>query len=389
MNNPDDYTWLRIEPVDAWFFRDGRPSNRGEDQSDLESEFPPNASTVVGALRAALARSQKWNGRGSWADDLKPFLGDGFDDLGQLSFLGPLLMQKDELLWPMPRHVAGHMVEERFQPTLLLAPSSEPIATDIGLVHLPTLPGKWQEQQSRVAGLSDQQRNRPPEAHDNQWVTTSGMSKILSGQIPDPNDCLQSNDLFAHESRIGIHRPSRQGESRNGNDGDEVSPSMYSPRYVRLKQGVALAMAIRGLPDGWTVPALLPLGGESRLAGVETLKHSPAFPAASKSTDRSVVICVTPARFGDPWWGAGPGDDSGKLSPELSGSIVTAALDRPLRVGGWDSVKGQPRPLVPFTPPGTVWWIKSETQRVSGLLQLGDTRQTQYGNGMAFVVGPS
>ena len=374
------YTWLKIEPVDAWFFRDGRPSNRGEDQSDLESEFPPNASTVVGALRAALARSQGWDGRGSWRDQLtandNDVLGDGFDDLGQLFFLGPLMMQKDELLWPMPRHVAGHMIDDRFQPTVQLAPSREPIVTDMGRVHLPTLPDDWKEQQSRVAGLNDQQQNRPPEPHANQWVTTSGMSKILSGQVPDRDNCIGSKDLFEHESRIGIHR-------------DEDSPSMYSPRYVRLKQGVALAMAVRGLPEGWSVPTLLPLGGESRLAGVETLKQNPTFPALSKSADRSVVISVTPARFEDRWWGAGPADDSARLSPELPGSIVTAALERPLRIGGWDSVKGQPRPLVPFTPPGSVWWINSETQSASGLLQLGDTLQKRYGNGLAFVVGSS
>lgn len=372
MINLDDYTWLRIQPVDAWFFRDGRPSNRGEDQSDLESEFPPNAPTVVGALRAALARSKKWNGRGSWADNLKPFLGDGFEDLGSLSFLGPLLMQKDELLWPMPQHVAGHMVEDRFQPALLLAPAREPIATDIGLVHLPTLPSDWKEQQSRVAGLNAQQRNRPPEPRSDQWVTTSGMSKILAGQIPDRDDCCPSKDLFEHESRIGIHR-------------DKDSPSIYSPRYVRLKQDVALAMAIRGLPEDWKVPALLPLGGESRLAGVESLKDRPKLPQTTASAGQVTVISVTPARFGNPWWGAGPGDDSGKLSPELSGPIVTAALDRPQRIGGWDSVKGQPLSLVPFTPPGTVWWIETQVTGHSGLLQLGDTLQTRYGNGLAFL----
>lgn len=403
MINPNDYTWLKIEPVDAWFFRDGRPSNRGEDQSDLESEFPPNASTVVGALRAALARSRGWNGRGSWCDQLKAddnaTLGDGFDNLGQLSFLGPLLMQRDELqrdelLWPMPRHVAGHMVDGRFVPVLLLAPSDAPVATDIGSVHLPMLPDRWKEQQARVSGLSDQQRGRPPEPRSDLWVTSRGMSKILSGQVPEPADCRQNDELFALESRIGIHRPGRPNAGLEGEHTDEAGPSMYSPRYVRLKPGVALVSGIRGLPPGWpallpgsTVPGLMPLGGESRLAGVEMLEHKPKFPETAPAAGHSVVIAVTPARFADPWWGADPGDDAGKLSPELSGRVVTAALDRPRLMGGWNSVKGQPRPLAPFAAPGTVWWIRQADSAVSGLLQLGDNLQTQYGNGLALVAG--
>lgn len=389
MINLEDYVWLKIEPVDAWFFRDGRPSNRGEDQSDLESEFPPNASTVVGGLRAAFARSHGWNGRGSWRNQLKDnvndVLGDGFDDLGQLSFLGPLLMRHDGLLWPMPRHVAGQMVEDHFQPTLLLAPSSEPVATDLGLLHLPTLPSDWKVRQSHVSGLNDQQKGRPPESRSDVWVTTSGMSKILSGRVPDRDDCLRSKDLFEHESRIGIHRSGRDSQFQNGSDDREESPSMYSPRYVRLKPNVALAMAIRGMPDGWSVPPLLPLGGESRLAGVETLKITPVFPEATPTTNHSIVISVTPARFDHQWWGAGPGDDASKLCPTLSGSIVATALERPLRIGGWDSVKGQPRPLTPFAPAGTVWWMNPEASSQCGFLQIGNTQHTKYGNGVAFL----
>jgi len=216
MIDPSAYSWLKLEPVDAWFFRDGRPSNRGEDQSDLESEFPPNSATVVGAIRAALARQQGWNGRGSWDARLHTVLGDGFDNLGTLSFLGPLLMQGNELLFPMPQHVVGHSVDGRFQPVGLLVPSKHRISTDCGEIQLPTLPDDWRDQ--LVHGLSDVQRNRPPEPASDLFVTSTGMSRILGGELPAVDDCRRSSDLFAYESRVGIRRDAAtrttgQGES--------------------------------------------------------------------------------------------------------------------------------------------------------------------------------
>ncbi|MFO7904691.1 MAG: type III-B CRISPR module-associated Cmr3 family protein [Planctomycetota bacterium] len=163
--------------------------------------------------------------------------------------------------------------------------------------------------------------------------------------------------------------------------------AMYSPRYVRLKQEMALVLAVSPLPDGWSVPSLMPLGGESRLAGVEVIDKALAFPSAARTGDFMTVVSVTPARFSDPWWGAGPGEDASRLTSELAGQVATVVLDRPHLIGGWDSVKGEPLPLVPLVPPGTVWWIDSATKTIPGPLQLGEGIQTRYGNGLAFVSG--
>ena len=86
---------LRLEPVDTWFFRDGTPFTKGDSpQENVGSLFPPPPATVVGALRAALARSRGWGGRGSWPPEICEILGDGPDDLGQLRFDGPFLLRE-------------------------------------------------------------------------------------------------------------------------------------------------------------------------------------------------------------------------------------------------------------------------------------------------------
>ncbi len=372
--------WFELTPVDAWFFRDGRPSNWGEDQSDLESQFPPNASTVVGAIRAALARSQGWDGHGSWATDakLKAVLGDGFDDLGQLSSVGPLLKHGSDILWPMPRHVVGRHVEAcvedgrvqtRFNPLGLLEPSREPVICDAGHVRLP----QWTNPLG--SATEDKSCNKLPEPPSGVFVTTAGMSRILSGQRPEPKDCRCSTELFQHESRVGIRR---DDDSRTTGQN-----AMYSPRYVRLRKGVSVLVGVRGLPDAWAPPSLVPFGGESRMARIDRLHTPPDFPMGQTVGEYRLAITATPTRFSDPWWGPGPNNDARKLSPTLSGRIITVMLDRPQQIGGWNTIAGCPLPLCPFVAPGTVWWIESTHPATGGCLQLGES--IGYGYGLAFI----
>jgi CRISPR-associated protein Cmr3 len=70
--------YYTLTPQDAWFFRDGRPYNHGEsNQADVESLFPPPARTLTGAVRAALARANGWNGSGRWTNELNRHFGSG------------------------------------------------------------------------------------------------------------------------------------------------------------------------------------------------------------------------------------------------------------------------------------------------------------------------
>ncbi len=372
MNNQST-KWYRLEPADAWFFRDGKPSNRGEDQSDLESLFPPYPSTVVGAFRAAIAREQGWRGCKRWDQKLNRILGDGFDDLGQLRFFGPLLEKDETLLFPMPAHVLGKVDDKAgdkkvFKPCDWLVPSEKPIACDIGDVHLPQPSGMYK------VGNGE----KGPGPTNEFFVTKAGMEAILNGNLPDPDHCIHRDKLFVREGRTGIEL---NAETRTTDDG-----AMYSPQYIRLHTGVRLVVGISGLPVDWKLPQFLPLGGESRLAACDKI-DPPDFPGHSKENNARLVVLVTPAHFaGDKnWWGAGPGDSVQKLSAVFDGEVLSASFDRPVGIGGWDSGNHQPLDLRPYVRPGAVWWVASgakiDTDQ-SGLFRIGD--RTAYGYGLAF-----
>jgi len=367
MINDSQLRWFDLEPIDAWFFRDSRPSNRGEDQSDLKSLFPPHPVTVAGALRAALASKQGWNGQNSWPDNLKPVLGDG-GNLGKLSFMGPFLRKGEELIFPMPQHVMGYMKDTGqdiiFEPCDLLQPGKESVTTDAGLIRLP-----------EVHYNDGKKGFKPPSAPENFFVSATGMNQILEGELPSAKCCIHARSIYYHEPRVGIQR-----DPDTGTTGEKA---LYSPQYIRLQRDVSMAVGISGLPEDWSLPSIFPFGGESRLAGCTQLETGPELPQQPLRNGKAIVLLLTPAHFSeDCWCGACPGDSAANLNNTLSGSVVTAAIDRPIRIGGWDSIKKQPLPTAPYVPAGSVWWLENALCSNGGnTLQLG--ARTAYGFGTA------
>jgi CRISPR-associated protein Cmr3 len=325
-----------LAPVDAWFFRDGRPYNEKEaNQADVVSVFPPPARTLSGALRAALARANGWTGRGSWPQPLNRAFGSGPEELGGLQFTGPFLILNDEALWPLPRHVLGSVGGgENWEPRALLRPAEAPTACDAGDIRLPEIVAT---KGTRPDGLKNA---------ETAWITAKGLGALLAGELPEVRSIVQVKKLWAHEARVGLHRDEKTLVTGEG--------ALYSPSYVRLRRGVALGVGVAGVPEGMAhVPDIFPLGGESRLACCEAWNHDaiPSPPsrekfAAEEGRVAFIVVMLTPGRF-----------ENGALKLPLPGAkIISACVGKPQFIGGWDSLKREPLPLEPFAPAGAVWF---------------------------------
>lgn len=345
--------YFALTPQDAWFFRDGRPYNHGEsNQADVESLFPPPARTLTGALRAALARANGWDGkRGGWPESVTEAFGDGPSNLGQLQFAGPFLIRQTtadqgEALWPLPRHLLGRIESDKWTPKAFLHPAEHLTETDQGRRRLPVIP----------RSVADCDGLKPAESA---WVARAGLNNILAGRLPSSEAIHQPADLWHTEARIGLKR---DAASKTVGEGD-----LYSPTLVRLCRGVSLGVGFSGLSPGMnSLSGLFPLGGESRLAQVAPWSGNP-FPdapkAASFHTDptgkvRFIVVLLTPGRF-----------DSGK--PPLDGvELISACIGKPLFLGGWDSLKHEPLPLEPFLPAGSVWFCEAVAARIPDVLKL-------------------
>ena len=114
----DDWQGFRLMPDDVLFFRDGKPNSRGSDHY-LRSLFPPNPSTLYGALRArrlldegvslASLDEDVWR---RLPADLRGELGD-WGHFGSLEIRGPWPIRGDEPLLPAPSDLGLTFRERR------------------------------------------------------------------------------------------------------------------------------------------------------------------------------------------------------------------------------------------------------------------------------------
>ena len=356
---------VSLEPVDTWFFRDSTPFTRGAaPQDNVDSLFPPYPATTVGALRVALALARDWDGRGRWCDSLNDILGNGPEDLGKLSFNGPFLLRDGKPLFPSPCHLLGERGANGWRPCALLRPGP-PVQCDLGkAVCLPDLP----EMGKSTAKL---------QTGDREWLTVKGLKSVLNGALPETGEIIPDKALWSVEEHIGLER---DRDTRNAKEG-----MLYSIRQVRPMHGVSLGVRIAGLPADWTGPfgRLVPLGGESRMAQCREWKGCPDLDTLSISAGpdkRVTLVALSPLDLKDTVIrGEQPLD-------ALGGSrVVSACLERPQSIGGWNSLDHRPLPLRSVLAPGSVLFCCTQENRLDttihgGLLRIG--ARTAWGFGL-------
>ena len=359
-------TDVQLLPVDTWFFRDGTPFTADSaPQENVGSLFPPHPPTVAGSLRAALALGKGWSGYGCWPREICDVLGDGPKDLGTLSLDGPFLLRDGQPLFRAPRHLLGSTNGTRWSPCVFLRPG-EPVVCDLGDVRLP--------EHSRVVD----ERLKTGDRH---WLTRDGINAVLRGCPPREEDVVPSDCLWADETRIGLER---DGDSRTAKEG-----MLYSTRHVRPRCGVTLGVRIAGLPPGWALPfnQLLSLGGENRLAECRQWEADVALDTPLekiRTTSKVAVVALSPIDLEqDICLGRKPMNALGNAR------VVSACLDRPQRIGGWDSLKRRPLPLRSVLSPGSVLFceilaperFEAAVGAGEGMARIG--RRQEWGFGLA------
>lgn len=368
-----------ISPLDTWFFRDGRPYYMNESsQVDVRSLFPPSAYTVIGAMRASLARELGWNGesRKRWSAEIMSVLGDGRKNLGKLRFLGPYIYSEKHggLLLPTPLNLIGEYVQDKFCKTCepskplpkmwsfaCLSPRN-PVDCDLGDgVRLPSTG----DDIKGLKTLSDY------------YLTVSDFEALLAGgDLKDINP-IKRTALWNHEYWVGLKRNSITLTTEDR--------ALFSKHHVRLAPGVSLLMLLEGPEELPELGSLLAFGGENRVASSRIMSELPKFlaekgPKLRVDGDkiRFTVVHLTPACLGSSW--PGPG---GRISG-VPGKVVSACIERPLFIGGWDSVRGEPLPLQPYVPAGSTWFFEADSSEAEAiehlhLTNIGDDANCGFG----------
>lgn len=355
-------TLWRFEALDTWFFRESRPYG-SVGASELASLFPPPARTVAGAVRTLLGEAQGVDWRRFPRDfpALQALIGLG-DDLGALDLRGPFLLHDGERLYPAPLHLLEKRDGDAATHTRLRP--GAPVVCDLGRVCLP-------EMAEPLPGAKPLEKV---------WLKAADLQRVLAGGVPEKP--LRAADLYADEPRLGIARDNARGT---------VEESMlYQTRHIRLREGVAIGVSVRGpatLPTG----GVLRFGGEGRPAAVRIgdvcPQPQPVLPA--KKGAGVLLMLLTHADLGGDWLPSGfaPREQNGATvwHGEIHGiglRIHAACLGKPVREGGWDLARNEPREVAPLVPAGSVWFCTLDDPAQAAQLhgkQIG--KDTSLGRG--------
>jgi CRISPR-associated protein Cmr3 len=367
-------TTLILRPHDTLFLRDGRPFNQGDqEQAASAGIFPPYPPTVVGAMRAALARASGWRPKQAWPAGL----GDGVDwakgdgPLGRLRFSGPFVLRGEAPLFPAPLCLLVKRSDKGFASVVRLGPGT-PIDCDLGCVSLPKPLG-------RLDG---------GKTAEDVWIDGDGLKALLDWTDPKPESLVPQDALWKTEARVGI---ARDETTRTTGEG-----ALYAAAHVRPIGGVAIAVSVEGADLNGIAGKLAPLGGEGRGVWIERSAANvelPPPPDLEPDHDgllRYTVVLLTPAFFGEAEedWPRPNGTIRDGAGEALPGRVVSACLGKPVPVGGWDGINHTPLPLRPLAPAGSVWFMEAaadDSDAVRHRHGTGIGRATGWGFGLALI----
>lgn len=333
-----------IEPNDVLMFRDGKPFSGGDDHY-ARGIFPPFPSTFYGAIRSKIL-SEKYPQyesyqKGVMPDDIKREIGTN-SSYGSLTITNFLLARREnEIINPIfsiPKDVVK--IKGKDKKDLFILKPEERLRNQINF-NLP------------IASLTNLWfKNEDPLEEINDFISLEMLDKYLQGDIPD--ETIDKNDLYQKEERVGIGKDRMRKTAATG--------LLYSVEYLRLKQEVGFIVELSGV-ESLPKEGLLRLGGDHRSAFYkETSFQMPDAEMIKKkinNAERFKLILLTPTIFNNGWlpdWidvGSGEGWING-----ISLKMVSAAIGKPLYIGGFDFAKEKPKDMKKAVPQGSVYYFE-------------------------------
>lgn len=361
-------TSYRIDPLDRLFFRQNTAFDM-DMSSNVKTIFPPYPSTIVGMARTLMAVAAGWDGN-EWGQKQKDLVGSA-DDLNGMKFRGPYLHLNANV----------NIMDERGEN------SDEPISVNSILFPVPRnlikhADGSYEILQPVGKYRTNLNNNTPmqlpaPADHKAQYKVASGyitigdMKKLLEGEtnvtvIPSP---------WSTEIQVGNHLDPKTKSTKKEN-------SLFSREMVRPNEGLTLLYEVENEAKELDKQFIGYLGGETRMVNVQKTEDITFPEIRPDDYTRFTITLITPGLLGN-----NTSEVIDTLEKTFGTSPITACVPNPVRIGGWDYAKRQPKTLRPYLIPGTVFYFDTSLDRVEvnprGIYHIGD--RTDFGFGQYLI----
>ncbi|RKU12134.1 type III-B CRISPR module-associated protein Cmr3 [Candidatus Poribacteria bacterium] len=377
---------LFLQANDTFFFRDGRPFTKG-DQSEGYSIFPPLPSTILGALRTAYI-AEHGDLSAFYAGKMAMTIGTP-NSLGSINLNGVFLADRESTIYyPIPLDLVVKK-NETANKLYILEVGTES-SNHSSNASLPCLL-KWFSAED-------------VESETNGRLEGIVMTEYLLSRHKE-FDFRPIEDFVRSEPKIGIERDYRTSAAKD-NMLYRINLSRFQSQFIKTKERKALSDL--GFVVDYECDIELPENGMLKLGGEGksfTYKQSFYNPdplaaeedmAALKETISSSGVFklyfATPAIFNHGWLPEWIDKTTYNAQYDsLSFELITAAVGKPIAIGGWDMKKNMPKPTYQAIPAGSVYYFKiSDGSCIDSIVNtfhyknISD-RQAKEGFGLCFV----
>jgi len=311
-----------IEPVDTLFFRDGKPFSMG-DETFANSIFPPNPSTIHGAIFATYA-SQKGLEPGS--------LGEYKSRL-KIKFFS--LVKEDN---------NGNLIPLYAVPYDLVKKKDNK-SNQLIRLHL--------EENNFLSSIEDFKLSRllfAPNCEEVEFESCFIDKIQIENYLGGKAERLSYHEgIFFMEPKIGIGLGNHTKTALEGR--------LYRVDMIRLKEGIKLFVEFEGLE--LKEEGFLRLGGEGKGAYYKRVNIS-CIPNLEKSKEQHYMFKLylhTPAIFKN------GSVKEAFLRGEYMGlrfKLVSMAVGKPKYIGGFDMERQRPKNMYKAVPEGSIYIFETE-----------------------------
>lgn len=345
--------WIYAEPIDTLFFRDGKPFERGTENTAF-SIFPPSPRTFYGALRTLIIMANSDLADYDKDTSLTTVVGN-YPSLGNLKLLGPFLAEKTSteyyLLFPIPKDL---LYDKESGKVIKI----NPIELTSGF-------------QSNIQFDSSIKLSLPERSDDGNFLKGGEIEGFLSSdrflsyylfdqyqELSASFEKIEDNSYFCTENKVGIKLDKATNTSE--------LHYLFSLPHKRLDKDIGFVFGV--LDDSGKMPdnGKFRLGGETRLVRFETVnnlqdiisKFNEGSKQILKNKNQIKFVLFTPAIFEKGW---APDFLDEKLEGTLGNvklRLISCLLGKSEYIGGFDLAKGYPKEMKKAVPEGSVYFFE-------------------------------
>ncbi|MEW5822122.1 MAG: type III-B CRISPR module-associated protein Cmr3 [Cyanobacteriota bacterium] len=367
---------IQIDALDTLFFRDSKTFTKGED-TWADTMFPPYPSVIYGALRSAYFAEN--------TSKLKDANIEGKDESLKLEINNICLKQGNELYFPLPLDCVQEKTTNKKDKVFVL--KANPINNNISS-NSPTNQILMKKDDTETEKDNCQIEN-PKQA----IVGESALEKYLKGTYEKAFSIKNQSDYISLEPKIGIARSRHTHTSDDG--------MLYRVGMNRMAKGfenkLSLIIAFEGLV--LLEKGLIKMGGEGKAVKYEDLKdRQPDFTLSDEAKKKIQenknfkLYLSTPAIFENGWLPSWINENSLKgIIPNTNTEVqlLTAAIGKPVSIGGWDIKRGCPKTMRKAVPAGSVYYFELIEGNVEDLIKINSKsisdHNAKQGFGIAYV----